>query len=465
MSRVVMFVLNDCRTDVRVLREAASLARTGREVTVMARPTDLDATEGDREERDGFTIIRVPITASGIRRRFLSMSRSRRGAQLPGGMVRSTAATASPENGGRRVGSAGRISFGSFRRQLGGFALLARWRWSYLSWAAAAAAVAGPAEVYHGHDLRGLAAAEGARRRHGGRVVYDSHELFLETGGLASQPRWARRFVARLERAWGKRADALISVNPSIADIVGRRLGIHEPVVVMNCPPRRDPPSNVVDRLRAAIGVEPDTPIVLYHGGFLADRGLAEAIEAIARPDVTEAHLVLLGWGPERARLESLAVQSHAAGRIHVLDAVPPDELADWVEGADVGIMVNQPRNLNERLSSPNKLFECLSVGVPVVSSDFKERRRIVIDDPDGPLGAVCDPTDPAAIAVAISSILRLDPAARADLRERCLRAAHERYCWETQEAVLLELYDRLSPLETTADGLGRTADLGAGSS
>jgi glycosyltransferase involved in cell wall biosynthesis len=71
--------------------------------------------------------------------------------------------------------------------------------------------------------------------------------------------------------------------------------------------------------------------------------------------------------------------------------------------------------------------------------------RRIVIDDPDGPLGAVCDPTDPAAIASAIRSLLDLDEPARAALRARCLRAAHARYAWEMQLEVLLATYASLT--------------------
>src|SRR5207245_2862327 len=61
MSRVVMFVYNDARRDVRVLREAAALSAAGHSVTIMARPSDVNATVADREQRDGFEIIRVPI--------------------------------------------------------------------------------------------------------------------------------------------------------------------------------------------------------------------------------------------------------------------------------------------------------------------------------------------------------------------------------------------------------------------
>ncbi len=79
------------------------------------------------------------------------------------------------------------------------------------------------------------------------------------------------------------------------------------------------------------------------------------------------------------------------------------------------------------------------------MASDFLEMRRIVLDDPDGPLGAVCDPADPASIASAIRSVLDLDPADRANLRSRCLRAAHDRWNWETESAKLVALYASLA--------------------
>jgi len=159
------------------------------------------------------------------------------------------------------------------------------------------------------------------------------------------------------------------------------------------------------------------------------------------------AHLVFLGFGDLRERLEQEAADPRYGGRLHVLPGVPPDVLNEWVASADVGAMPNQPATLNERLSTPNKLFESIAAGIPVVLSDFAERRRIVIDDPDGPLGAVCDPTKPADIARAIRSLIDLPPAETAALRLRCLKAAHERWNWETEGAKLVALYeDLLSP-------------------
>ncbi|HXR26998.1 MAG TPA: glycosyltransferase, partial [Candidatus Baltobacteraceae bacterium] len=95
--------------------------------------------------------------------------------------------------------------------------------------------------------------------------------------------------------------------------------------------------------------------------------------------------------------------------------------------------------------STPNKLFESLAAGLPVVSSDFPARRRIILDDPAGPLGAVCDPTDPAALAAALAGLLALAPAERAALRARVLAAAHARYTWDRQAAIAIEAYGRVT--------------------
>ncbi len=461
MSRVVMFVLNDCRTDTRVLREAATLAGAGHQVTIMARPSDLTAQVGEREERDAFTIIRVPIPQAWRRRwlflrapwRFRDVLASWIRDELhggPGGWLRVAGAAAAtvfllP------VLLAGAVLIYVARHVPGlgaaggGLDWLIRWRFSILGWGAAAAAAAPPADVWHGHDLTGLAAARIAHDRADGLLVYDSHEYFVEAGTNARRPAWAKRILHRLERRWSRNAAALVTVNDTLGDLLGRRLRIDRVVVVHNAPPRWWPTAEAPDRLRAAAGIQATDHVVLYHGVFSADRGLRELVDVWVRPGLEDAHLALLGFGALHDELIARAAEPAAGGRIHVLPGVPPDELAAWVASADVGVMPNQPRTLNERLSTPNKLFESLAVGLPVVSSDFPERRRIIIDDPDGPLGSVCDPTDLVALGAAIRSILDLDPAARADLRARCLRAAHARWNWETESARLVGLYEELA--------------------
>jgi glycosyltransferase involved in cell wall biosynthesis len=129
---------------------------------------------------------------------------------------------------------------------------------------------------------------------------------------------------------------------------------------------------------------------------------------------------------------------------MHVLDPVPPSALLAWVASADIGAMVNPGRTLNDVYSSPNKLFECLAAGTPVVTSDFPTLRRIIIDNPGGPLGAVCDPGNVEAIATSIRSILSLGPADMGALRTRCRQAAEERWNWDLEARTLLSVYANL---------------------
>jgi glycosyltransferase involved in cell wall biosynthesis len=283
-----------------------------------------------------------------------------------------------------------------------------------------------------------------ARARPGSHVIYDARDVYAESNNIARLPGPARAAFARRERAWARRADAILTVNDGVADLLAARWGVERPTVVMNCSPAWAPPEPSPDLLREALDLPARTLVALYHGGFMADRGLPELVAAMRRPGLEAAHLALLGSGALEPDLRRLAAEPAAAGRVHVLPPVPPEELLPWVASADVGVMPNQPRTLNERLSTPNKLFECLAAGLPVVSSDFPERRRIILLDPEGPLGAVCDPTDPDALAAAIRSILDLPADLRAALRARVLRAAHARYTWEPQLEAAVEAYDRL---------------------
>jgi glycosyltransferase involved in cell wall biosynthesis len=300
------------------------------------------------------------------------------------------------------------------------------------------------ADVYHGMAFMGIPVALDLARRQGARTVYDARDLYADARSIARLPGPLRRVVRARERGWARQADRVVTVNDGLAGVLAERFGIERPAVVMNCPPRWTPDPTGERRLHARLGLPADARIVLYHGGLEPGRGVEQLLAA---GDLGPAvHIILLGYGSLLGWLDTrLAADPALGGRVHVLPAVPPEELLAWVHGADVVAMPIQPSTLNHRLSTPNKLFEALGAGVPVVASDFAPMRQIVIDDPDGPLGAVCDPTDPAAIASAIRSLLDLDEPASADLRARCLRAAHARYAWEMQLDVLLATYASLT--------------------
>jgi glycosyltransferase involved in cell wall biosynthesis len=418
-----MFVRNDVLVDARVLKEAGSLRDAGHDVTIIGISRPGAAREIEREERDGFAIVRVPLP---------SWNRWWRWFRAPS-----------------RLWSRIRHGRGAPGSRMDGLDWLAMWRFGNLGWARAAAREAGPADVYHGHDLTGLPAAIFARAMHGGaaRVVYDSHELFVTSGAVVGRPSWAVAWLARRELEWAATADAVITVSDVYAAELGPRLGRDDIVVVYNCPPR--PVGELVrsNAIREAAGIPAGAPIVLYHGGLRPGRGVSQLAEAMLQPGLEHVHLAFLGFGPSREEAEHLAAEPRFGGRIHVLGPVPPMDVVSWVASVDVAAMPIQAHSQSYYLSTPNKMFEAFAAGVPVVASDFPGMRGIVCEDPDRPLGELCDPADPASIGRAIRKVVELSPEAWDELAWRCRRAAVERWNWETESARLVELYRRLEPV------------------
>jgi glycosyltransferase involved in cell wall biosynthesis len=406
---VGMALYGDLTFDSRVLREARSLAEAGHRVTLFC-------LSGSAPPGSPFTVVAHVPDRSGV---------------LPDWSASI-----------HRTGAAS-----GWRRLVG----RARWALDYLrnlrAWGRWAVETAGPVDVWHAHDLPGLMAI-GPRVAPSQRLVYDSHEIFLETGSALSLPGPARRLLQRYERRLAQRADVLVTVNEGYGDVLATRLRPRRVVVVRNCPPRYEPPPRSLSPLRRATGLADDTPLLLYHGVLGTNRGVDHMAEALLEPGLTHMHAAFLGFG-DRERLEGWAASERFGGRLHVLDPVPPDELLAWVAGADVDVIALQHTTLHHYLCTPNKLWESLAAGTPVVVSDFPIMRSVVLDGAEGPVGAVCDPASPASIAAAVRALLDGPPHERQALRERCLSAAHRRWNWETESSRLLEAYRDLAPVGT----------------
>jgi glycosyltransferase involved in cell wall biosynthesis len=296
------------------------------------------------------------------------------------------------------------------------------------------------ADLYHGMAYMGIPVALDLGRRHGATVVYDARDIYLEARNLARMRGPARWLLARAERGWAHRSDRVITVNRAYAEVMAERLRVPMPLVVMNCSYRFDPPEPRERRFHDALGLAPDQRVVLYHGGLFPHRGIEELMTAIA--DVPSATLVLMGYGVLEPVLRERAASPASGGRVRVLPAVPPDALLAWVACADVVAMPIQPSTLNHRLTTPNKLFEAMAAGVPVVASDLPGMATIVRATD---CGVLCDPADPTAISAALRTILEAPEDERLAFGRRGLEASHTEYNWEDQVGMLLAEYGRLT--------------------
>jgi len=376
---VAMLVRNAYTNDTRVEKEARTLVAAGHRVTVVA-----DAGPGlpERERRDGSDVIRV----------------TRRGPRVPG-----------------------------LRFVLHDLRLSRRLH-------------ALRPDVLHAHDSNALAPVALAARRLRAPYVYDAHELWLGRPRRERSPlyfRLSQLYYGIVERLLVPRAAATITVSPPIVEHLRDRYRLRDVSLVPNYP---DVAGDIVRRelrdLPGGEAIDPDAPVVLYLGGLMAGRGLEQLVDAIGL--MPSVQLVLLGGGVLEGALLARAAETGA--RVHKLAPVAPGDVEAYAASADVGVNAIVGTSLNDRYSLPNKLFQYMAAGLPVVSSDLPHVRDIV---EGARCGLLADTKWPEAIAEAIGDILAdRDEAAAMGARGRA--AVAERYNWGTSAAVLREVYARV---------------------
>lgn len=311
-------------------------------------------------------------------------------------------------------------------------------------WAEQVVRSAPETDVFHAQSLICLPVVRTASRQLHARFVYDVADYHTEAARLARMPGFVRKVVRRRERDWARDASGFLAVSDPVADLVVRRWGVPRPTVLLNCPPawRPDHPGPIAsDRIREATGIESERPIVLYQGGFSVDRGVEELVAAATEPALMElgAAVVFMGYG-RLERLIGQAVTAHP-GRIYLLPAVRPDDLLPWTASADVSFVGQPPRTLNQRMNLPNKLFESMMAGVPVVVSTGNEQCRLTTMEG---VGVCVDVDEPAAIAAACAVLLSAELSERQALRAHCRTVALAKYSWDHTAAGLVALYRKL---------------------
>lgn len=293
-----------------------------------------------------------------------------------------------------------------------------------------------PADVVHVHDL--LLLPQGARIAAEWDVplVFDAHEIYYETPSLSVQQ---RLLLARQERQYLPRVNLFITVNELIADYYKKLYGIR-PLVIMNAidsPQNLDIPKAAA-KLRELAQLPTNSRIVLYQGWISADRNLETLVEA-ARYFPQDVYLVLIGYGEYEKELKALVENQPWRQKIRFLGPVKSDNLLGLTAGADLGVVPYQPIGLNHELCSPNKFFEYIQAGVPVVAQPlpFFQRMAEAYE-----IVTVADLSTAEGMAHAIVSLLE-DQNQLNHMQQACQKAAKE-LNWETESRKLVAAYQRL---------------------
>jgi glycosyltransferase involved in cell wall biosynthesis len=401
MSRIAYIVSNPCTTDARVTKIAHAAVEAGYEVHMFA---TLGPGTASYQQLGGITYHRLEWRPSEIMRNesaVLSLL-SKVNRKLAAAVIRWLA------------------PFGKYRMFSQVFA--------------PHVATVKP-DIVYAHDLICLPAAYDAAQACGARLVYDAHEL--EVHRNPPLPFVQKRFVSYVEGKYGRKADAVITVGRKVGEVLGEHLGRKDINVIYNSPIIEPCKRNV----RSDLGVDRDTPVLLYVGKVTAGRGVGEFLAIL--PKLRGVLFATVGPCDDKIRmlLERQADRLGVSARFRILPSVPFEQVVDYIKGADLGIISVEPVTLSYQYCMPNKLFEMSFANVPIISNELDEICEFLEEIGNG---EQTDFNNKTTLLYIIGRMLSRKETFKLDERRMLELAA--KYSWDAQAAKLSAIYQSLLP-------------------
>lgn len=227
-------------------------------------------------------------------------------------------------------------------------------------------------DIVHCHDLNTLPIGCLIKLLSFGnaKLIYDTHEFASNDKPFESQ--LSQRIKWLLEIFFIKFADEIITVNNAIANLYKTLYKLkNNPFVIHNCPEKIFiPDSNI---LKEKLGIRSETYLIIYQGIFSRGRNIQQLISFMNNTKIENIAIVFMGYG----ELEE-EVKNAVNDKIFYHPAVPPTELLNYTVSADCGISLIEDSCISYRYCTTNKLFEYAMAGLPVITSDLPEQARLV---------------------------------------------------------------------------------------
>lgn len=264
------------------------------------------------------------------------------------------------------------------------------------------------------------------------KLVYDSHEYYTEVPELVNRPN-IKRIWEWLEATMIPEIKYCYTVCQSIADVYNSKYGANFEVV-RNVPFKSGDKKN---ELLNEIDLPTDQPIILYQGAINLGRGIEDAIQAMKK--IENARLVIVGNGDLFEDCQQLAIKEGVSEKVIFTGRIPYDEVKFITQQATIGLSVEKDMGLNYRFALPNKIFDYIQSGIPILASSLPEIKRVIDDYNVG----MCIPvTNADELVIGINQMLS-NERTLTKWKDNCKLAAKE-LCWENEEKILINLFDQV---------------------
>ncbi len=285
-------------------------------------------------------------------------------------------------------------------------------------------------DIIVSNDLDTLAACYLASKIKKSKLVYDSHEYYTEVPELVNRPT-VKRIWESIEKRILPDLKYCYTVSQSIAEAYKTKYGTQFKVI------RNLPDSNY--KTDSSIENTPpfptNNPIVIYQGAVNLGRGIEEAI--LSMHLIKNINLVIIGIGDLYEKCRRIVADEKLEDRVFLTGRIEPSILRQFTKLATIGISVEKDMGLNYRFALPNKLFDYIMAGIPVLTSSLPEMKRVVSEYK---VGISIEETTPKAIAEGIHKMLS-SPDDYIIWKENCLNASQV-LCWEKERNILINIFN-----------------------
>lgn len=260
------------------------------------------------------------------------------------------------------------------------------------------------------------------------KLIYDSHEIFCEVPELIATP-FKKKIWLSLEKSIVSKLKHCITVNLSIANWFKEKYGVTFHVIrnigiVSN---------DILIRSRNELGIPNDKKMILIQGaGINIERGAEEVVEAMQF--LNEVILYIIGSGDVIEQLKLESKQKKLQDKIVFIDKIPANELANYTANADLGLTLDKDTNLNYRFSLPNKVFDYINAGIPILSTKLPELENLITKYQ---IGFFIDNHEPKHIAEIINKVLNSQDYNTYKINTQLAKKENS---WEIEKQVLINL-------------------------
>ena len=298
-------------------------------------------------------------------------------------------------------------------------------------------------DIIYCHDLPALMTANKLKLTRQ-KIIYDIHDLYIETvnQGLRKEKQTNlmkfkvlvtttlfRYFIKKTENKYIRNCELIFSVNDSISKYISDKYHL-TCETIENFPIKQELPKE--KKLRKVLGISKDQNIIIYHGNLGGGRYLKEIVES-AYFFNQGISLVIMGNGELKDNLKTIS-----AVNTYFLSSVPYENLFQYTSDANLGIVLLEHINYSKKHASANKLFEYMACGIPVLISNSPELIKVVRKEGNG---IIINEISPIEIAKTINKFFESHNSDK-NLGYFGRKAFENKYNWNTQECLLLELFE-----------------------